>query len=163
LQTIELTFKKKMLQEGDKAPAFKAKDQDGNLVSLADFKGRKVVLFIYPEDDTPTCTEEVCNLRDNFSLLKKKGFVILGVSPNDVKSHKKFEQKFHLPFPLLADPERKIIEAYDTWGEKQMFGRKYMGVFRNTFIIDEKGKIEKIFRKVHSKKHTQQILDVYGL
>ena len=152
-----------MLQEGDKAPAFKAKDQDGNVVSLADFKGRKVVLFIYPEDDTPTCTEEVCNLRDNFSLLKKKGFVVLGVSPDDVKSHKKFEQKFHLPFPLLADPERKIIEAYDTWGEKQMFGRKYMGVFRNTFIIDEKGKIEKIFRKVHSKKHTQQILDVYSL
>ena len=152
-----------MLQEGDKAPAFKAKDQDGNVVSLADFKGKKVVLFIYPEDDTPTCTEEVCNLRDNFSLLKKKGFTVLGVSPDDVKSHKKFEQKFHLPFPLLADPERKIIEAYNTWGEKQMFGRKYMGVFRHTFIIDEKGKLEKIFRKVHSKKHTQQILDVYGL
>lgn len=151
-----------MLQEGDKAPAFKAKDQDGNVVSLADFKGKKVVLFVYPEDDTPTCTEEVCNLRDNFSLLKKKGFTVLGVSPDDVKSHKKFEQKFHLPFPLLADPERKIIEAYETWGEKQMFGRKYMGVFRHTFIIDEKGKLEKIFRKVHSKKHTQQILDVYG-
>jgi peroxiredoxin Q/BCP len=127
------------------------------------FQGQKVVLFIYPEDDTPTCTEEVCNLRDNFSLLKKKGFTVLGVSPDDVKSHKKFEQKFHLPFPLLADPERKIIEAYNTWGEKQMFGRKYMGVFRHTFIIDEKGKLEKIFRKVHSKKHTQQILDVYGL
>ena len=152
-----------MLQEGDKAPDFKAQDQNGDAVTLSDFNGKKVILFFYPEDDTPTCTEEACNLRDNFSLLKKKGFVVLGVSPDDVKSHKKFEQKFHLPFPLLADPERKIIEAYDTWGEKQMFGRKYMGVFRHTFIIDEKGKLEKIFRKVHSKKHTQQILDVYGL
>ena len=98
-----------------------------------------------------------------FSLLKKKGFEVLGVSPDDVKSHKKFEQKFHLPFTLLADPDKKIIEAYGTWGEKQMFGRKYMGVFRHTFIIDEKGKIEKIFRKVHSKNHTQQILDSYRL
>ncbi len=146
---------------GEKAPAFKAKDQNGNIISLADFKGKKVVLYFYPEDDTPTCTEEACNLRDNYALLKRRGFEIVGVSPDDVKSHKKFETKFALPFPLLADPDKKIIKSYGTWGEKQMFGHRYMGVFRQTFIIDEKGCIEKVFRKVHSKKHTQQILDSY--
>ncbi|MBK9731541.1 MAG: thioredoxin-dependent thiol peroxidase [Chitinophagaceae bacterium] len=150
-----------MLAPGDKAPAFKAKDQNGNVVSLADFKGKKVVVYFYPEDDTPTCTEQACNLRDNYSLLKKRGFAIVGISPDDVKSHKKFEAKFTLPFPLLADPDKKIIEAYGTWGEKQMFGHHYMGVFRHTYIIDEKGNIERIFRKVFSKKHTQQILDSY--
>jgi peroxiredoxin Q/BCP len=152
-----------MPEPGDKAPSFKAKDQNGNTVSLADFKGKKVMLYFYPEDDTPTCTEEACNLRDNFSLLRKKGFIVLGVSPDDVKSHKKFEEKFHLPFPLLADPDKKIINAYGVWAEKQMFGHRYMGVLRHTFIIDEKGRIEKIFRKVHSKNHTQQILDSYAL
>lgn len=151
-----------MLNEGVKAPAFKAKDQSGNIVTLKDFSGKKVILYFYPEDDTPTCTEEACNLRDNFSLLKKKGFTILGVSPNDEKSHKKFETKFKLPFQLLADPQRKIIEAYGCWAKKKMFGHEYMGVLRQTFIIDEKGKIEKIFRKVFSKKHTQQILDSYS-
>ena len=151
-----------MLNEGDKAPPFKAKDQSGNLVSLSDFKGKKVVLYFYPEDDTPTCTQEACNLRDNFSLLKKKGFTILGVSPQDVSSHKKFAVKFELPFPLLADPDRKIIEAYGCWAKKKLFGHEYMGVLRTTFIIDETGRIEKIFRKVHSKKHTQQILDNYS-
>lgn len=151
-----------MLIPGDKAPAFKAKDQNGNTVSLADFKGRKVVLYFYPEDDTPTCMEEACNLRDNYALLKKKGFEILGISPDEVKSHKKFETKFNLPFPLLADPVKKIIEAYGTWGEKQMFGHRYMGVFRHTYVIDEKGKVEKVFRKVISKNHAQQILDSYA-
>jgi thioredoxin-dependent peroxiredoxin len=151
-----------MLNEGDKAPSFKAKDQSGNTLSLSDFKGKKVVLYFYPEDDTPTCTQEACNLRDNFSLLKKKGFVILGVSPQDVSSHKKFAVKFELPFPLLADPDRKITEAYGLWAKKKLFGHEYMGVLRTTFIIDEKGRIEKIFRKVHSKKHTQQILDSYS-
>lgn len=150
-----------MPEVGEKAPAFKAKDQNGNIVSLTSFKGKKVVLYFYPEDDTPTCTEEACNLRDNYGLLKKKGFEIVGVSPDEVKSHKKFETKFALPFSLLADPEKKIINDYGTWGEKQMFGHRYMGVYRHTFIIDEKGRIEKIFRKVHSKKHTQQILDSY--
>lgn len=151
-----------MLNEGDKAPAFRAKDQSGNVVSLSDFKGKKVVLYFYPEDDTPTCTQEACNLRDNFSLLKKKGFVILGVSPQDVASHKKFAAKFELPFPLLADPDRKITEAYGCWGWKKLFGHEYMGVLRTTFIIDGNGRVEKIFRKVHSKKHTQQILDSYS-
>jgi peroxiredoxin Q/BCP len=151
-----------MLQEGDKAPSFKTKDQSGAVVSLSDFKGKKVVLYFYPEDDTPTCTEEACNLRDNFQLLRKKGFVILGVSPQDVASHKKFSDKFQLPFQLLADPDRKITDAYGCWGQKQMFGHKYMGVWRHTFIIDEKGRIEKIFQKVHSKKHTEQILQHYS-
>jgi len=150
-----------MLQEGDKAPDFKAQDQNGDAVTLSDFNGKKVILFFYPEDDTPTCTEEACNLRDNFSLLKKKGFVVLGISPDNVKKHKKFEQKFKLPFTLIADPDRTIIDSYDVWGPKQLFGHKYMGLLRTTFIIDEKGRIEKIFRKVHSKKHTQQILDSY--
>jgi len=151
-----------MLNEGDKAPAFKSKDQSGNIVSLKDFSGKKLILFFYPEDDTPTCTEEACNLRDNFSLLKKKGFVILGVSPQDEKSHGKFAKKFGLPFPLLVDTDRKITEAYECWGKKKLFGHEYMGVFRTTFIIDERGRIEKIFRKVHSKKHTEQILESYS-
>lgn len=146
------------LTEGDKAPAFKAKDQNGNVVSLAGYAGKKVVLYFYPEDDTPTCTEEACNLRDNFALLKKAGLVVLGVSPDDEKSHKKFEQKFNLPFTLIADPGRKIIEKYGVWGEKVLFGHKHMGVYRTTFIIDEKGVIQKIFRKPRSKKHSEEIL-----
>lgn len=147
-----------MVEAGKKAPSFKAKDQNGNTISLSDFKGKKIVLFFYPEDDTPTCTLEVCNLRDNYSLLTSKGYVVVGVSPDDVKSHKRFENKFHLPFALLADPERKIIDAYGSWGQKQMFGNNNMGVIRQTFVIDEKGRIEKIFRKVLSKNHAQQIL-----
>jgi len=147
------------LKEGDKAPAIKTADQFGNTIKLSDFKGKRVVLFFYPEDDTPTCTEEACNLRDNFSLLKKKGYVILGISPQDEKSHKKFADKFHLPFSLLADPDRKITEAYSCWGWKKLFGHEYMGVIRTTFIIDEKGRIERIIQKVHSKKHTEQILE----
>src|ERR1044071_2334673 len=111
----------KILQEGDKAPAFKAKDQYGNTIQLSDFKGKKVILYFYPDDDTPTCTEEACNLRDNFSLLKKKGFVILGVSPDDERSHGKFAAKFGLPFSLLADPDRKIIEHYGCWAKKKLF------------------------------------------
>src|SRR5690606_39837365 len=124
------------LEQGAKAPDFKTKDQDGNAVSLKDFKGSKVALYFYPEDDTPTCTDEACNLRDNFALLKKKGIVVLGVSPDDVAKHKKFEQKYKLPFTLLADPDKKIIEKYGIWGEKQMFGNRYMGVKRTTFLIN---------------------------
>ena len=146
------------LAEGMKAPAFKAKDQNGNAVSLSSFKGKKVVLYFYPEDDTPTCTEEACNLRDNFSLLRKAGIEVIGVSPDNEKKHKKFETKYSLPFTLVADPEKKIIEQYGVWGEKQLFGRKYMGVLRTTFLIDEKGKIKKIFWKVKSKIHSEEIL-----
>jgi thioredoxin-dependent peroxiredoxin len=151
-----------MLNEGDKAPAFKSKDQNGNSLALSDFKGKKVVLYFYPEDDTPTCTEQACNLRDNFGLLQQQGFVVIGVSPNGVDSHKKFEKKFDLPFPLLADEKRVVIEKYGVWGEKQMFGNKYMGLIRTTFLIDEKGIIRKIFRRPRSKQHAQEIVKAWG-
>ena len=149
------------LKQGDKAPAFTAPDQDGKVHSLKDYKGKKVVLYFYPEDDTETCTIEACNLRDNFSLLTEKGIVVLGVSPDDEKKHKKFEKKYALPFTLLADPKRKIIEAYDVWAEKTLFGRKYMGVLRTTFLINEKGKIDHIIEKVKSKTHAAQIQEVW--
>ena len=146
------------LSEGDKAPAFTSRDQNGKPVSLANFKGKKVALYFYPEDDTPTCTIEACNLRDNFSLLKKKGITVLGVSPDTQQKHKKFEEKFHLPFTLVVDDEKKIIDKYGVWGEKNLYGRKYMGVFRTTFLIDEKGVIKKIFRKPKSKIHAEEIV-----
>jgi peroxiredoxin Q/BCP len=146
------------LTEGEKAPDFKAKDQNGNSVSLKDFKGRKVVLYFYPEDDTPTCTIEACNLRDNYKLLEQKGLVILGVSLDDEKKHKKFEVKYKLPFTLIADPGKKIVEKYGVWGEKNLYGRKYMGLHRTTFLIDENGTIQKIFRKPKSKIHSEEIL-----
>ena len=149
------------LQEGDKAPVFKTKDQNGNSISLKDFKGKKVVLYFYPEDDTPTCTIEACNLRDNYSLHKKNGVAVLGVSPDDEKKHKKFEKKYDLPFSLLADDKKKIIDQYGVWGEKTLFGRKYMGVHRTTFLIDEKGIIVKIFQKPNSGKHTEEILKAW--
>jgi len=149
------------LTENIKAPSFKAKDQNGNTVSLADFKGKKVVLYFYPEDDTPTCTVQACNLRDNFGLLKQHGIVVLGVSPDEEKKHKKFENKFSLPFTLLADPEYKIIDKYGVWGEKQLYGRNYMGLHRTTFLIDEKGIIRKIFLKPRSRMHTEEILKAW--
>ena len=150
------------LTEGSKAPAFKAKDQNGATVSLADYKGKKIVLYFYPEDDTPTCTVQACNLRDNFSLLKKEGFVVLGVSPDEPKKHKKFETKYDLPFTLVADPEHTIIDKYGVWGEKQLYGRHYMGLHRTTFLIDEKGIIRKIFLKPKSKQHTEEILKAWS-
>jgi peroxiredoxin Q/BCP len=146
------------LQEGDKAPVFTTKDQNGEKVSLADYKGKKIVLYFYPEDGTPTCTVQACNLRDNYTLLKKEGFTILGVSPDDEKKHKKFEAKFDLPFTLLADPEHALIDKYGVWGEKQLYGRKYMGLLRTTFLIDEKGVIRKIFGKPKSKMHAEEIV-----
>ena len=146
------------LAEGDKAPAFTSKDQNGNVVSLSDCKGQKVALYFYPEDDTPTCTIEACNLRDNYALLKKNGIKVLGVSPDDEKKHKKFEKKFDLPFTLLADEDKKIIDKYGVWGEKNLYGRKYMGIHRTTFLIDEKGIIKKIFKKPKSKMHSEEIL-----
>lgn len=152
-----------ILSEGDKAPAFKSKDQNGKPVSLSDFKGQKVVLYFYPEDDTPTCTIEACNLRDNYSLLNQKGIMVLGVSPDDEKKHKKFEQKFNLPFTLVADEGKKIIDKYGVWGEKNLYGRKYMGLKRTTFLIDEKGIIKKIFKKPRSKMHSEEILNAWLL
>jgi thioredoxin-dependent peroxiredoxin len=147
------------LKEGDKAPAFSARDQNGKKISLSGLKGKKVVLYFYPEDDTPTCTIQACNLRDNYALLKKNGFEVLGVSPNDEKSHKKFEAKFSLPFTLLADPDHAIIDKYGVWGEKQMFGNKYMGVHRTTFVINEKGVISKIFLRPKNKQHAEEIVN----
>ena len=149
------------LSEGDKAPVFKTKDQNGKPVSLKDFIGKKVVLYFYPEDDTPTCTIQACNLRDNYSMLTQKGIVVLGVSPDNSKKHKKFEEKYEIPFTLLVDEEKKIIDMYGVWGEKNLYGRKYMGLHRTTFLIDEKGLIKKIFKKPRSKIHTQEILKAW--
>lgn len=146
------------LAAGMKAPAFKSKDQNGNTVSLSDYKGKKLVLYFYPEDDTPTCTVQACNLRDNYALLKKEGFEVVGVSPNDTESHKKFETKFNLPFTLLADVQHKIINTYGVWGEKQLYGRKYMGLHRTTFLIDEKGMIQKVYLKPRNKHHAEDIV-----
>lgn len=146
------------LTEGQKAPDFTAKDQNGNAVSLKDFRGRKVVLYFYPEDDTPTCTVEACNLRDNYSELTEAGLVVIGVSPDDKTSHKKFEEKYKLPFILVEDPNKKIIDQYEVWGEKNMYGKKYMGLLRTTFVIDEKGIIMKVFKKPKSKIHSEEIL-----
>ncbi len=149
------------LQVGDKAPAFKGKDQNGNVVSLADLKGKKVVLYFYPEDDTPTCTVQACNLRDHYGLLKQEGFEVLGVSPDEEKKHKKFEAKYNLPFTLLADPEHKIIDRYGVWDEKQLYGRKYMGILRTTFVLDEKGIIRKIFLRPRNKQHAEEIVEAW--
>lgn len=150
------------LKENIKAPLFKGRDQNGNTLSLADLKGKKIVLYFYPEDDTPTCTVQACNLRDNFGLLKKQGFVVLGISPDEEKKHKKFENKYQLPFTLIADPGHTIIDRYGVWGEKQLYGRNYMGLHRTTFLIDEKGIIRKIFLKPKSKQHTEEILKAWA-
>ncbi|MBI2730693.1 MAG: thioredoxin-dependent thiol peroxidase [Sphingobacteriales bacterium] len=147
-----------LLSEGQKAPDFKCKDQNGKTVSLKDYKGKKVVLYFYPEDDTPTCTIQACNLRDNYGLLTKNGFEVIGVSPDSEKSHKKFEAKFDLPFILIADEKHDILNKYGVWGEKQMFGNHYMGVHRTTFVIDEKGIIRKIFLKPKNKQHAEEIV-----
>jgi thioredoxin-dependent peroxiredoxin len=146
------------LKEGDKAPSFSGKDQDGNKISLSDYKGKKLVLYFYPEDDTPTCTIQACNLRDNYGLLKKNRFEIIGVSPDDEKMHKKFEKKFNLPFTLIADPEHKILEKYGVWDQKKLFGHEYMGVLRTTFVIDENGIIRKIFTRPKNKAHAEEII-----
>ncbi|MCK5207603.1 MAG: thioredoxin-dependent thiol peroxidase [Cyclobacteriaceae bacterium] len=147
-----------ILKAGDVAPDFSVNDQNGNLVKLSDFKGKKVVLYFYPKDNTPGCTAESCNLRDNYQALQKAGYEILGVSKDSEKSHRKFIDKFELPFTLLADTEKDIHEKYGTWIEKSMYGRKYMGTARVTFLIDENGIIEEIIEKVQTKDHTAQIL-----
>ena len=146
------------LRIGDKAPDFAGKDQDGNILSLKNMKGEKVVLFFYPKDDTPGCTAEACNLRDNYVLLKKKGYKIVGVSADDEAKHKKFIEKYELPFPLIADVDHTIIKAYDVWGRKQFMGRVFDGIVRTTFIIDEKGVLENIITTVKTKEHTSQII-----
>jgi peroxiredoxin Q/BCP len=148
------------LKEGDKAPGFTAKDQNGKDVSLADFKGKTVILYFYPKDDTPGCTAEACDFRDNYQSLVAKGYEVIGVSSDDEKSHKKFETKYSLPFPLIADVDKNINDAYGVWVEKNMYGRKYMGTARKTFIIGPDGTISKIIDKVDTKNSSQQVLDL---
>jgi len=149
------------LTEGMLAPKFEGKDQNGNSIKLSNYTGKKVVLYFYPRDNTPGCTAEACSLRDNYKELLRKGFVVLGVSPDTEKSHKGFAEKFDLPFPLIADPEKKILSAYGAYGEKVMYGKKVTGVIRTTFIIDEKGMIEKVIKKVDTKEHAPQIFKLY--
>jgi peroxiredoxin Q/BCP len=150
------------LKEGMKAPVFEGIDQNGRTIKLSDFKGNKVVLYFYPKDNTPGCTAEACNLQDNLDSFIKKGFVVIGVSPDNEKSHKGFAAKYSLKFSLIADTEKKILNDYGVWGEKKMYGRSFMGVIRTTFIIDEKGIIEKIIVKVDTSGHTKQIFDLYN-
>ena len=151
-----------MLKEGDKAPEFSAKNQDGETVKLKDLKGSRVVLYFYPKDDTPGCTKEACSFRDADDVYEKKGIKVLGVSVDDEASHRKFIDKYKLPFDLLADTDKKIVEKYGVWGEKSMYGRKYMGTHRKTFLIDEKGKIVKIFDKVKVAEHADEVLKAFG-
>jgi len=150
------------LKEGNKAPDFTGRDQNGNKVSLSDYKGKKLVLYFYSEAGTPTCTIESCNLRDNYALLKKNGFDVLGVSPDDEKKQKKFELKYKLPFPLVADTKHVIMDKYGVWDQKKLFGREYMGVLRTTFIIDEKGVIQLIFAKPKNKAHAEEIIKTWN-
>lgn len=150
------------LKEGRKAPAFTVETNGGDTVSLKDFKGKHVVLYFYPKDDTPGCTKEACGFRDAWKQFEKKGAVVLGVSPDSVKKHDKFVEKFDLPFTLLADVDKKIVEAYGVWGQKKFMGREYMGVFRVTFLIDPDGKIKKIWPKVKPEEHAAEVLAAIG-
>ncbi len=147
------------LKPGDAAPQFDAADQNGNQISLKSLKGKKVVLYFYPKDDTPGCTAEACNLRDNHSELISQGYVVIGVSPDPLKAHTKFTEKYELPFSLMPDTDKKIIQSYGVWGPKKFMGKSYEGVFRTTFVIDENGVIVKVFTQVDTKNHTDQILN----
>lgn len=151
-----------MLKAGDKAPDFNAKDQDGNDVKLSDLKGTRVVLYFYPKDDTPGCTKEACSFRDADDVFRSKGIRVLGVSTDSEKSHQKFISKFQLPFDLLADTDKQIVESYGVWAEKSMYGKKYMGTLRKTFLIDGDGKIVKIFDKVNVAEHADEVLEAFG-
>lgn len=146
------------LTEGQKAPAFTGINQAGKKISLTDFKGKKVVLYFYPKDHTPTCTIQACNLRDNFAVLQNAGYAVIGISPDNETSHQSFTTKNNLPFNLIADSQRTIIEKYGVWGEKKLYGKKYFGLIRTTFIINEKGIIERIILKPKSKQHAEEIL-----
>ncbi|MFW6289781.1 MAG: thioredoxin-dependent thiol peroxidase [Mariniphaga sp.] len=146
------------LKKGDKAPGFRGVNQDGKEIKLEDFTGKKLILYFYPKDNTSGCTAEACNLNDNYNSWLEKGFEVVGVSPDSMESHRKFKEKYDLQFDLIADTEKEILKAYDVWGEKSMYGKKYMGVLRTTFIIDENGIIERVFEKVETKDHTNQII-----
>lgn len=146
------------LNIGDKAPEFEGKDQNGNIIKLSDYRGKKVVLYFYPKDNTSGCTAQACNLRDNYSDLQAKGYEVIGVSTDSEKSHQNFISKHELPFTLIADTDKQLVEQYGVWQEKSMYGRKYMGTMRFTFLINEEGVIEDIIKKVKTKEHTAQIL-----
>jgi len=148
------------LKAGDKAPNFKGANESGDTIALKDYKGKKLALFFYPKDDTPTCTKEACSLRDGYKTLQKNGIEVLGVSPDKSKKHEKFIGKYELPFSLLADTEQETLKAYGVWGPKKFMGKEYVGVHRTTFLIDEKGEIEHVIEKVKSKEHADQILDL---
>lgn len=150
-----------MLKKGDAAPNFSGKDQNGNEVNLSQFSGKKLVIYFYPKDDTPGCTKEACNLRDNYEAMLAKGFSVVGVSPDSEASHKKFAGKYNLPFPLIADPTLGIIKAFGAWGKKSMYGKEYEGLLRTTFIIDENGKVEQVIEKVKTDDHANQIFKLY--
>lgn len=147
-----------MLKTGDKAPDFSATDQNGNEITLSGFAGRKLVLYFYPKDNTPGCTAEACDLRDNYHRFLAEGYAVVGVSKDSAASHKKFIEKFSLPFPLIADTDGRVTELYEAWGEKSMYGKKYMGVLRKTYVIDESGVIVQIVEKVETSRHSAQIL-----
>lgn len=149
------------LKEGMKAPDFKGIDQYGKEIKLSDFAGKKLVLYFYPKDNTPGCTAEACNLRDNYHELQKEGFTIIGVSADSEKSHKGFAEKYSLPFPLIADTQKKIMADYGVWGEKKFLGKTFLGILRTTFIINGEGIIEKIIKKVETNDHTEQIFKIY--
>ena len=149
------------LKEGTSAPLFEGTDQNGNLIKLGDFSGKKLVLYFYPRDNTPGCTAEACNLRDNYEEFIRKGFAVVGVSMDSEKSHRNFAEKYSLPFPLIADTTGKISKDYRAYGEKKMYGKSHFGIIRTTFIIDEHGVIEKIISKVNTKAHSEQIFSIY--
>lgn len=151
------------LKQGDKAPAFTGVDQDGKTISLKDYKGKKIVLYFYPEDDTPTCTIQACNLRDNYVLLKQKKIEIIGVSGDAAAKHKKFESKYKLPFRLIADEKHEVIQAFDVWGKKQFMGRIYDGLIRTTFLINENGLIDAVLNRPDTKNHSMEILERWGI
>jgi thioredoxin-dependent peroxiredoxin len=150
------------LKIGDLAPKINSTDQSGRTISLDEYKGKKVIIYFYPKDDTPGCTAEACNLRDNYEALLNKGFKILGISADSEQSHMKFINKYNLPFPLISDVNKEVINAYGVWGEKKMYGKSYDGIMRTTFIISEAGKIENIIDKVETSNHTEQILELYN-
>lgn len=151
-----------IIKVGGKAPAFKGIDQNGETIQLSDFKGQKLVLYFYPKDDTPGCTTQACNLRDNYALLLKKGIQVIGVSVDPLKAHQKFIKKYDLPFPLISDEDKKIVNKYGVWGEKQFMGRTFLGTKRVSFLINEQGIIKHIIEKPDIKNHTEEILEVSG-
>lgn len=152
-----------MLQAGDKAPDFKGVNQEGENIALSDYRGKRVILYFYPKDNTPGCTAEACSLNDSNSYFLDKGFVVIGVSPDSVESHQRFAAKYGLSFNLIADPEKVIIQAYGAWGEKKNYGKTYMGLLRTTFVISAQGIIEQVFPKVDTKNHADQIIEALGI